>query len=281
MSKSKVKFPYIFILPSVLGCGVFLFVPYLDVIRRTFFDVAGNFCGMDNYKELFINEAFCVAMKNTGAFMAVCIPILMVLSLMIALLIFENPKSSAFLRTGFLIPMAIPVASVVLVWRLFFDYNGILNGILQGIGFTTINWMESSAAFWILVGSYIWKNLGYNIILWLASLSAIEPMVLEAAKVDGATSLQLYWHIYLPQIKIQAYSISVLAILNSFKVFREVYLVAGDYPNDSIYLMQHLFNNWFRNIQVEKIATASVIDSAVLILLILFLQHSWVRRDCE
>lgn len=276
MNKEK-NFPHIFMLPSLLGCGILLFFPYLDIIRKSFLDTTGKFCGFHNYIEVLRNEAFHIAMKNTFSFMVICIPILILLSLIIAVFIFENPKGSAFLRTGLLIPMAIPVASVVLVWKFFFDYKGIINGILIMADLQPQNWMESNVAFWILVGSYIWKNLGYNVILWLAALSAIDYAALDSARIDGANTLQVHWHITLPQLKISAYSISVLAILNSFKVFREAYLVAGDYPHESIYLIQHLFNNWFRNIEIDKIATASVIDSIILIFLILILQRVWER----
>lgn len=279
MRKEQSNCLYLFILPSLLGCGILLFFPYLDIIRRSFLDITGNFCGFRNYIEVLRNEAFHIAMKNTFFFMATCIPILILLSLIIAVFIFENPKGSAFLRTGLLIPMAIPIASVVLVWKFFFDYKGILNGILLMAGFYPQNWMESNAAFIILVGSYIWKNLGYNVILWLAALSAIDHSALESARIDGANTLQVHWHVTLPQLKIPGYSIAVLSILNSFKVFREAYLVAGDYPHESIYLIQHLFNNWFRNIEIEKIATASVIDSIVLIFFILILQRVWGRGN--
>jgi len=279
MDRRQKNIAYLFLIPSLLGSGVFLLVPYLDVFRRSFLDAGGSFKGLANYIEVFENEAFRLAMKNTFLFMGTCIPLLMVLSFVIAVFICENPKMGSFLRTGFLIPMAIPVASAVLVWKFLFDYQGILNGIIDRIGGTPQNWMESGTAFWILTGSYIWKNLGYNIILWLAALSALNPSALEAAKLDGAGPLRRHWYITLPQMKIPAFVISVLAMLNSFKVFREAYLVAGDYPHDSIYLIQHLFNNWFRNLEIDKMAAASVIDSAILIVLILFLQRKWGRGE--
>lgn len=272
---------YFFLIPSFLGVSVFLLIPYLDVFRRSFLSAGGDFKGIANYIEVFENEAFRLAITNTFLFMAACIPLLMLLSLTIAIFIYENPKAGNFLRTGFLIPMAIPVASAVLVWRFLFDYQGIINGIIDAMGGQPRSWMESETAFLILVGSYIWKNLGYNIILWLAALSALNPSALEAAKLDGAGPLRRHWYITLPQLKIPAFVISVLAILNSFKVFREAYLVAGDYPHDSIYLIQHLFNNWFRNLEIDKIAAASVINSIILIVLILFLQRKWGRGETE
>lgn len=96
------------------------------------------------------------------------------------------------------------------------------------------------------------EKSGYNIILWLAALSAIPREMGEAARLDGAGEVQVFRCITLPNLMPGLFVISVLALLNSFKVFREAYLVAGDYPHDSMYLMQHLFNNWFRDLSLDK-----------------------------
>ena len=276
---NKKIIPYLFLLPSMAGCSIFLVVPYFDVLRRSFLRAGSSFVGMQNFIEVWNNEAFRLATKNTVQFTAVCIPLLLVLSFVIALYIYDHPRLGGFLRTGFLMPMAMPVASVVLVWRCLFDYQGILNGILDMTGSQPLNWMESETSFWILVGSYVWRNLGYHIILWLAALSALHPSAIEAARLDGANRLQCHLHITLPQMKSSMGIIGIIAVLNSFKVFREAYLVAGDYPHESMYLQQHLFTNWFRNLEMDKIAAASVMDSVVLIVLILILQRKWDRRE--
>lgn len=269
---------YLFILLSLAGVSVFLMLPYLDILLKAF--STGNegvSIGLDNFKQILQNEAFRIATKNTGRFIAVCIPLLLILSLAISIYIYENPKLGSMVKTSFLIPMAIPVTSVVLMWRFLFDDNGILNGILCSLGISTVSWMNGSAAFWILVGSYIWKNLGYNIILWLAALATIDPQVQSAAKLDGASGFQRLFRTTLPSVKNGTFIVVVLAILNSFKVFREAYLVAGDYPHDSIYLTQHLFNNWFRELELNKLAAGAVLDSVILIILILVLQKCWKK----
>lgn len=218
------------------------------------------------------------AMGNTALFMAVSVPFILVLSLLISVYIYENPRLVGCLKTSFLIPMAIPVTSVVLMWRFLFDDNGIINGVLNGCGMDTVNWMNTEAAFWILVLSYVWKNLGYNIILWLAALSAIDPAIGEAARIDGAGGWQRLTRVTLPAAKNGAFVIIVLAALSSFKVFREAYLVAGEYPHDSIYMVQHIFNNWFRSLEIDKLAAGAVINSLILIVLVLLLQRFWERQ---
>ena len=280
--KKSLKKPspgWCFLLPSLLGTAVFFLLPYADVFRRAFCSTTGTrFTGLANFCSICANEAFRIAMKNTAAFIGVCLPMLLTLSLLIALFLHENPRLGRWMKPGFLLPMAVPVASVVLLWRLIFDANGFLNGVLAALGQEPVDWMNRSSAFWVLVASYLWKNLGYNIILWLAALSAIPREMGEAARLDGAGEVQVFRCITLPNLMPSLFVISVLALLNSFKVFREAYLVAGDYPHDSMYLMQHLFNNWFRDLSLDKMAAGAVLDSAVLIAMILLLQRAWDRR---
>lgn len=268
-----------FIAASLIGTGVFLLLPYAYVVVNSFIKTgSGSFAGLDNYGAVLGSEAFMTAMGNTALFMAVSVPVILALSLLISVYIYENPRLACCLKTSFLIPMAIPVTSVVLMWRFLFDDNGIINGVLNACGMDTVNWMNTGAAFWILVLSYVWKNLGYNIILWLAALSAIDPAVGEAARIDGAGGWQRLTRVTLPAAKNGAFVIIVLAALSSFKVFREAYLVAGEYPHDSIYMVQHIFNNWFRNLEIDKLAAGAVINSLILIVLVLLLQRFWERR---
>ena len=135
--------------------------------------------------------------------------------------------------------------------------------------------MNSPAAFWVLCGSYLWKNLGYDIVLWMAGLSGIPTQIYEAAQVDGAGEWKIFCKITFPSLLPSLYTISVLSFLNSFKVFREAYLVAGDYPNESMYLLQHLFNNWFRDLSFDKLSAGAVLVAAVILGLILLLQRIW------
>lgn len=268
-----------FLLPSFAGVCIFYFIPYIDVFRRAFFSAAGGeFQGLDNFKTVLTNPAFQLAVKNTGLFMLVCIPLLLSLSLVIAVWIYRHSKIENFLKTGFLLPMAIPVAAVVLLWRILFDDQGLLNGVLDRWGTVTCEWMDTRWAFVILVVSYIWKNLGYHIVLWLAGLSMIPDQIYEAAQMDGASDRVIFFRITLPNLLPMLFIIAVLALLNSFKVFREVYLVAGNYPNESIYMIQHLFNNWFRDLALDKMTAGAVLLSILLILLIFLLQKAWEDR---
>ena len=97
--------------------------------------------------------------------------------------------------------------------------------------------------------------------------------------MDGAGELKCFLYITLPNLLPSLYTISVLSLLNSFKVFREAYLLAGDYPHESIYMMQHLFNNWFRDLDLDKMAAAAVVNGMIIFLLILFLRRAWDKGE--
>ena len=268
-----------FFLPHFLGVACFTLLPMLRVLAGSFQSaVGGRWMGLQNYLAVLKNPAFRIAVSNTGKFIGVCIPILLAASLALALGLRALVWGSRGLRTAFLLPMAVPAASVVLVWKVLFHEQGLLNGVLAGFG-AEVNWMNSGAAFWMLVISYLWKNLGYTVVLWTAGLAGIPESVYEAAQVDGASPMQTFWHITLPNLRPAAYSITVLSLLNSFKVFREAWLVAGDYPHESMYLLQHLYNNWFRELDFDKIAAASVMTSLVVLALIGLLQRAWDKED--
>lgn len=268
-----------FLLPSLLGVSVFYVIPYLDVVRRSFLGaVDGTFVGIKNYQTVLTNTAFRLAAGNTLRFTLVCMPILITLSLFVAVVLSKG-KHGKLLKSCFLMPMALPAVSVALLWQLLFDKQGLLNGWLSIFGVTGQDWMNTDNAFYILVFSYIWKNLGYDVVLWMAGLSGISESIYEAARVDGASEWKCFTRITLPNLKPALYTITVLSFLNSFKVFREAYLVAGNYPHDTIYLLQHLFNNWFRDMSLDKMAASAVLVSGVIIVLILLLGRMWEERE--
>lgn len=279
--KKKTKYTGLyFVLPSLIGIAVFTLLPFLDVILRSFQSaISREFVGVQNYTEVFNNSAFKLAASNTIKFVLVCIPLLLSLSLIIAVVLNKFTESSKVLRTAFLIPMAVPIASVVLIWNIIFHEQGFLSSMLDKLNIVGQDWMSTGWAFWILVFSYVWKNLGYNIILWLAGLNSISKEIYESAKVDGANNFQCFTKITLPCLKPTLYTVSVLSLLNSFKVFREAYLVAGDYPDKSMYLLQHLFNNWFRELDFSKMAAASVLMAIIIFILIMLLQRTWEKQD--
>lgn len=269
-----------FLLPGFCGVAFFSLLPFMDVIRRSFVQaVSGRFCGLENYRIVLHNRAFLLAVKNTLRFLLVCLLLLLGISLVLAFLLYAWQmafhQKLRLLKAAYLVPMAIPAASLVLLWKLMFDKHGFVNGILHLCGIHAVDWMNTGAAFFVLVFSYIWKNLGYTMVLWLAGLSSISPDLYEAAEMDGAGRMTQFFKITLPLIRPLIFTIVVLSFLNSFKVFREAYLVAGNYPQEDMYLLQHLFNNWFTDLSVDKMAAGSVLLALVITVFVLLLQKLW------
>ena len=275
-----------FVLPGFLGIVVFVLLPFGDVVRRSFTTaVTGQFNGIQNYRTVFENQAFLLAVKNTLNFTLVCIPLL-VFSGFVAALLLNTLQNKRWIKSIYLFPLAMPTATIVLVWKMFFYRQGFLNLLLTRIGQQTglweqvcLDYLGTPAAFWVLVGSYIWKNMSYTVVLWLAGLMGIPKGLLEAARVDGAGKWKSLWYIVLPNLKGSLYTIVILSFLNSFKIYREAYLTAGAYPDQSIYLMQHLFNNWFVNLDLDKMAAAAVLTGGILLAAILGLQRLWDHNE--
>lgn len=272
--------PLLFLLPSLLAVGIFVVVPFLDVIRRSFFSaMGGKFVGLKNYVALFSNEAFQLAAKNTVKFTLVCIPLLLCISLCFALLVDAMKEQNGIFKTTFLIPMTIPAASVVLLWKAFFHENGLFNRILVQMGLQGTDWLNCDWAFAVLVFTYLWKNTGYDMVLWLSGITAIPPTLYESASLEGAGSLRRFWNITIPHLRSTLFTATVLSLLNSFKVFREAYLISGSYPHQSIYMLQHLFNNWFLNLDVDKMCAGAVVLAGTTFAVIAALQWLLGREE--
>lgn len=269
-----------FLAPSLIGLSAFFLVPSLDVIRRSFANSAGtDFVGFDNYATVLSNEAYQMAAGNTAKFMLVCIPLLLALSLAIALLLRTSTPFKALAKTALLLPLAIPVFTAALLMSITFDVQGIANGVLAFFGIDPVSWLASDAAFWVLVANYLWRNLGYCIVLWLAALSCIPESLYEAARIDGANRRQITVRITLPLLAPSCAVVTVLAIINAFKVYREAYLIAGNYPHESMYLLPHLFNNWFASLSIAKLAAGGVVLGVVLLAIVCLLFRAWAKQE--
>lgn len=279
----------VFLLPSALGTAVFWLLPFAETVRRSFCDTLGQRpAGLANYRAVLQNEAFRLAAYNTVRFVLVCVPLLLAVSLALALGVRavskrrdgSDTRRGRLLRTSFLLPMAIPVASIVILWQALFAQNGFVNGVLAAFGAAPgPDWMHSGAAFRVLVLTYIWKNAGYGMVLWLAGLDAIPREQYEAAAVDGANAVQRFLHITLPGLRPTLALAAVLSVLNSFKSFREAFLVGGSYPHESMYLLQHLFNNWFLSLDLPRLTAAAVLTAAAIALPLTAAIRAWGKEE--
>lgn len=274
-----------FLSPSILGVFLFFVLPFGVVIWYSLIDSPMNrsFVFLENYKALLQNGSFLLAAGNTAVFCAVAVPLAVVLSLLLALLLESGIPGKSVFRVIFLSPVVVPIASVVLIWQVIFHYQGALNSILVRVGLIRIDWLRSSCNYLVAVVLFLWKNLGYNMVLFAAALGNIPKELLEAASIDGAGPFYRFFRIKLRFLSPTVLFVTILSLINSFKVFREVWLLAGDYPLEGMYLLQHFINNTFGRLEYDKLSSAAVIMSLAMMAVIgiLFLAEDRFGKDVE
>lgn len=274
-----------FLSPSILGVFLFFVLPFGVVIWYSLIDSPMNrsFVFLENYKALLQNGSFLLAAENTAVFSAVAVPLAVVLSLLLALLLESGIPGKSVFRVIFLSPVVVPIASVVLIWQVIFHYQGALNSILVRVGLIRIDWLRSSCNYLVVVVLFLWKNLGYNMVLFAAALGNVPKELLEAASIDGAGPFYRFFRIKLRFLSPTILFVTILSLINSFKVFREVWLLAGDYPLEGMYLLQHFINNTFGRLEYDKLSSAAVIMSLAMMAVIgiLFLAEDRFGKDVE
>lgn len=238
--------------------------------------VNGSFVGFKNYIDLFHNKPYLLGLKNTLIFISISVPLGMVLSLLVAILIDKVKYHKELFVLIFLIPLVIPSGSMVFFWKALFMDQGYVNGVLSKMGIEGINWLDTSAARYVMVLIFIWKNLGYNMVLFMAGLHNIPKEHYEAASVDGAKDIQTFFYITLPEMVPMIVLVTIMSIINSFKVFKEIYSITGKYPHESIYMLQHFMNNMFYSLNYQKLTTATSVMVLLITLLVQFL--IWFER---
>lgn len=250
----------LFLLPGLAGFAIFYIWPFLISVGYAFLDkpVRGTFVGFANFIDLLGNQAYRKGLANTIRFIAVSVPLNMGFSLGLAIMINKAGKHKELLSLFFLIPLVIPSGSTAFFWKALFAYDGALNGLLYQLGIAKVNWLDSGSVFFVMVLIFIWKNLGYNMVLYLSGLGNIPKEYYEAGWMDGASSWQSFCHITFPGLVSTSLLVLIMSIINSFKVFKEIYLITGNYPHDSIYTLQHFMNNMFASLNYPKLTTATI-----------------------
>ena len=275
----------LFLAPSLIGVLLFFVLPFLVVIFYSFVDnsISKQFVGFANYIKVFHNNAFRTAVGNTLLFSAIAVPLAVMLGLALAMLLDSGIPMRSQLRSAFLTPLMVPIASVVLIFQVLFDYNGVVNEVLVKFGGSQIDWLKSSSGLFVIILLFLWKNLGYNMILFLSAMGNIPKDVVEGAKLDGAGAFKIFWHIKLRYISPMIVFTTILSIINSFKVFREVYLLTGEYPVGTLYMLQHYMNNTFSSADYQKLSTAAIYMSIVMIIIIgaMILFENHYGKDLE
>ena len=238
------------LIPSLLGSIIFFFWPYLRVL---YYSVIGNqfskkIVWFANYKKTLSNTFFQLAMKNSLLLLVIGVPILIMLAIALSLLITYQLNKHPWLRDAFILPMLIPTASIIIIWQQLFAN------------------VTSAMPIYLL---FIWKNIGICIILLTAALTTLDGNVFEAAKMDGAKPFLIHRKITIPMITPAIFFTVLLAIVNSFKIFKESYLYYGNkYPPDHSYTLQYYMNNNFLKFNYQVLATSSILTSILILVIV-------------
>lgn len=275
----------LFLSPSVLGVGLFFVLPFLVVLYYSFVNnpIQKKFVFLDNFVRIWNNAAFRLAAGNTFRFSLIAVPLVILLSMALAFALDSAIPFKSQIRTLLLSPMMVPIASVILIWQVLFHYNGVVNEFLLFCEIEKIDWFKSYYAQAILVLLFVWKNLGYNMILFMSAISNIPKEIIEVAELESAKKWQIFLFIKTRYLSSTILFVTILSLINSFKVFREVYMLTGEYPFDALYLLQHFMNNTFNSLDYQKLSAAAILMCLVMIVIIglLFVVENYFGKDLE
>lgn len=271
---------YLLIAPMLAGFLLFYVVPFGQVVWDSLSQGTGKsqlFVGLENYTRMFQNDMFLQAFGNTLRFLGIGLPVILVLAYALALFLKSQAQRFRMLRAVFLLPYVMPVAGTVLLVDLLFSKEGLVNRVLLALGLPLADWLQSPAAFWVMLLLYLWKSTGYAVVLLLSGLLTIPQEHYQVAQVEGASPLQTFRYVTAPQMWYALFLALVFSLINAFKCFREIFLVGGEHPHESVYMLQHFINNAFANLNYQRLSVASVLLFLV-IALVLGLCTLWVLR---
>ncbi len=267
---TRKKSLWLFLLPPLAGLLLFYVVPFFGGIYYSLTDGSykNAFVGLENYINIWQNQMFLLGLKNTMFLSLVCAPSVWMLSFIIALLLNRLRPKGTLLRNSILLPYLMPASAMLLVWLLFFDYGGTLNRILYLLGLDRVSWLDGSALRVPVILLFIWKNLGFAVVLFLSALQTVPEPLYEYARIEGAGFFRQAFSITLPLVMPTAFLVIIIEWISAFKIFREVYFIGGAYPDESVYTLQNYMNNMYNKLNYQNVTTAAY--SFALIVFLLF-----------
>lgn len=260
----------LFLLPGLIGLVAFSFAPFIGGIYYSMTDgtFQNNFVWFENYSKIWQNEMFLLGLKNTMELSLFCAPAIWLLSFFLAIMLKALGRRAGFFRGALLLPYLMPSSALLLIWLLMFDYGGVINHLLVNLGFDRVLWLEGGALRVPVVVLYIWKNLGFSVVIFASSLQTIPDAYYEFARLEGAGPFTQARKITLPLVAPTAFLVFILAWINAFKIFKEAYFIGGAYPDQTVYTLQHFMNNKFAKLNYQDVTTAAY--SFVIIVFALF-----------
>lgn len=270
----------IFIFPALLGTLIFIIIPVICSFGFSFtkWDLLNpiKFVGLSNYTMLFKDELFYKILGNTVVFALSTSVLGVIIPLILAAILNNKIRGCEFYKTAYFLPFITPMVVIGIVWTWIFDPNiGLLSQVLH----IHINWLyDSKFAMPALIIVSVWKLIGYNMIIFLSSLSAISQSLFEAAKIDGANAFQTFKNVTVPLLSPTIFFVIIITAISSFQVFDLIYLMTEGGPFDSTnVLVYSIYKNAFEYFNVGK-ASAIAYVLFVIILVLTLLQWGYRKR---
>ena len=276
---------WLYLAPALILLGIFVFYPTVRLICDSFYSWDGmgerTFVGFQNYRTLIEDEEFWQTVKNSFVFIVGSVPTGMAISLAMALLIQKHLMGRDIFRTIFFAPVvtSLVAAGLVFVWLLNYDF-GVLNLMLEKIGMAKMPWLvDDKYAMFSVIVMTIWKDAGYNMILFLAGLNNISESYYEAARIDGAGSWQTFWKITWPLLMPTTFFILVVRIIFSFRAFEQIFAMTKGGPvGSTTVFVYYIYEKAFRYFEMGYASTAAI--ALLLIVLVLtYIQFKVVKNE--
>lgn len=268
----------IFLLPALLGTLIFIVIPVICSFGLSFvqWDLLNpiKFVGFENYREIFHDGLFYKILGNTIVFALSTSFLGVIIPLILASILNTKIRGSEFFKGAYFLPFITPMVVVGVVWAWIFDPNiGLLNQMLH----LHLNWLyDSKLAMPALIVVSVWKLVGYNMIIFLSSLSAISQSLFEAAKIDGANSFQIFKNVTIPMLSTTIFFVVIITAISSFQVFDLIYLMTQGGPFDSTNVLVYaIYKNAFEYFNVGK---ASAIAYVLFVIILVLTLIQWSLR---
>ena len=272
-----------FLLPGLIGLLLFYGIPFVGGIWYSVTDgsLENRFVGGENYLSVWKNQMFQLGLRNTMELSLICAPLLFLLSFVLAAGLHRLRPAGAFFRSSVLAPYLMPSSAVLIIWLLWFDYGGPVNRMLTALGGQRVDWLLGAELRTPVVLLFLWKNLGFCVIVFLSALQAIPDVLYEYATLEGASFPRQTFTITLPLVVPSAFLVLILSFVSAFRIFKEVFFIGGAYPEEPLYTLQNYMNNMYGKLNYQNVTTAAYIFAAIVFVLFgaLFLsQRQALRR---
>lgn len=263
----------LFILPALIGTFVFIIIPVICSFSLSFadWDLLNEikFVGLYNYKSIFSDSLFWKMLGNTFVY-AISVSILgVILPLILACILNNKIRGSEFYKTAYFIPFITPMIVIALVWQWIFDPNiGLINQMLN----CHISWLYTKTyAMPVLIMVSVWKLIGYNMVIFLSGLAAINQDLLEASKIDGANWFNTFRYVTVPLLSSTVFFVVVITSISSFQVFDLIYMMTQGGPeNSTMVLVYSIYKYAFEYFDVGRASAIAYVLFAIIFVLVLF-----------